>query len=406
MEIKMPSYVVKVLEVLEANGFEAYAVGGCVRDSLLGKTPFDWDVCTSALPQEVQRCFADYRTVPTGVKHGTFTVIVEKPIEITTFRIEGDYLDNRHPSGVDFTRSLAEDLCRRDFTVNAMVMDKNGKITDLHGGRADLEQKLIRCVGEAQKRFDEDALRIMRALRFAATLGFELEEKTAEAIRLRYRLLKNISAERITAEMNKLLLGSPAPVMREFPMVFEQIFSEAAIPTELLEKAPCNLHLRLAVMLSRTEGETAAAMLKAMRYDNASIKAVKDMLDYAHLPIRPNKPEMKRLMNVLGFENALRQVEFSRIIGKAPSSEECKGLITQIEQDRECYTLSRLALNGSDIASLKLFRQKDIGKILHILLEKVIDGVLCNTAEALTDYAKTEILPIYELCDGKIVNNF
>lgn len=189
-------------------------------------------------------------------------------------------------------------------------------------------------------------------------------------------------------------------------MVFEQIFSEAAIPTELLEKAPCNLHLRLAVMLSRTEGETAAAMLKAMRYDNASIKAVKDMLDYAHLPIRPNKPEMKRLMNVLGFENALRQVEFSRIIGKAPSSEECKGLITQIEQDRECYTLSRLALNGSDIASLKLFRQKDIGKILHILLEKVIDGVLCNTAEALTDYAKTEILPIYELCDGKIVNNF
>ena len=197
MKIAIPENVMTALYTLSQNGYSAYAVGGCVRDSLLGNKPDDWDICTSALPEQTAECFAGYRVIPTGVKHGTITVIIEKPLEITTFRIDGDYLDNRRPSEVSFTRKLEDDLCRRDFTVNAMALSASGEITDLYGGRKDLEAKLIRCVGCAETRFEEDALRIMRALRFASVLGFEIESETAKAIHSKKHLLRNIAAERI-----------------------------------------------------------------------------------------------------------------------------------------------------------------------------------------------------------------
>ena len=208
MKITIPDNVRLAIGILEQNGYSAYAVGGCVRDSLLGHKPYDWDICTSALTEQMEECFADFRIIPTGVKHGTLTIIVDEPLEITTFRIDGDYLDNRRPSDVSFTRNLSDDLCRRDFTVNAMALNSRGEITDLYGGREDLEAKRIRCVGDASTRFDEDALRIMRALRFASTLGFEIEEKTASAIHAKKHLLKNIAAERIQKEFTKLLTGN------------------------------------------------------------------------------------------------------------------------------------------------------------------------------------------------------
>ena len=182
VKINIPQYAQVAMKELRNNGFESFVVGGCVRDSIMGKIANDWDMTTSSTPEETLEVFKNYRTIPTGIKHGTITVLIDRqPLEITTFRIDGEYLDNRRPSEVSFTRTLADDLCRRDFTVNAMAADKNGNVTDLYGGKEDLQKKIIRCVGCAKKRFDEDALRIMRALRFAATLGFSLEERTAKA---------------------------------------------------------------------------------------------------------------------------------------------------------------------------------------------------------------------------------
>ena len=229
MKIAVPENIIAVMSLLEDSGFEAYAVGGCVRDSLLGRKPYDWDVCTSALPEETLEVFRDYRTIPTGIKHGTITVIAGSPVEITTFRIDGEYLDNRRPSEVEFTRTLADDLCRRDFTVNAMAADKNGNVTDLYGGKEDLHKRIIRCVGCAKKRFDEDALRIMRALRFAATLGFSLEESTANAVLEQKALLKNIAVERIRVETDKLLPGNCEDILFDYREVFGVFIPEAEI---------------------------------------------------------------------------------------------------------------------------------------------------------------------------------
>ena len=204
----LPDNVKKAISMLESEGFEAYAVGGCVRDSLLGKIPTDYDVTTSALPEETKQVFKNEHVIETGIKHGTVTVLIEhQPIEITTFRIDKDYSDNRHPEKVEFTRSLKEDLARRDFTVNALAYSEKTGIIDVFGGISDLEHGIIRTVGDADTRFSEDALRIMRALRFSSVLGVEIEEKTALSLHKNRGLLNNISEERLSSELNKLLCG-------------------------------------------------------------------------------------------------------------------------------------------------------------------------------------------------------
>ena len=275
MNIPIPENVMQALEILGKNGYSAYAVGGCVRDSLLGNKPDDWDICTSALPEQTAECFADYRVIPTGVKHGTVTVIVEKPLEITTFRIDGDYLDNRRPSEVSFTRRLEDDLCRRDFTVNAMALSADGEITDLYGGQEDLNAKLIRCVGYAETRFDEDALRIMRALRFASVLGFEIESETADAIRTKCQLLANIAAERIVKEFTKLLRGNCADIIfgySEVIKIFLPIADFSADTVRLIAASPADPLLRLAILLSKSSAEDAEKMLRKLKYDNCTLK--------------------------------------------------------------------------------------------------------------------------------------
>lgn len=213
MKIQLPEKVRIIINVLQKHGYEAYAVGGCVRDSILGRVPDDWDITTSATPLETKALFS--RTFDTGIEHGTITVLLDKEaFEVTTYRVDGEYEDSRHPKEVTFTRSLKEDLLRRDFTINAMAYNDTEGLIDIFGGIEDLNNKTIRCVGNAEERFSEDALRILRAVRFAAQLGFEIEEETQEGIRKLAPTLANISAERIQVELIKMLI-SPNPTDRK-----------------------------------------------------------------------------------------------------------------------------------------------------------------------------------------------
>ena len=396
MQISIPENIISVMRLLEESGFEAYAVGGCVRDSLLGRRPYDWDVCTSALPEETLEVFKSFRTIPTGIKHGTVTVIADSPVEITTFRIDGEYLDNRRPSRVSFTRTLADDLCRRDFTVNAMAADKNGFVTDLYGGKEDLQKKIIRCVGCAQKRFDEDALRIMRALRFAATLGFELEESTARAVREQKSLLKNIAVERIRAETDKLLLGSCADILYGYREVFSVFIPEAEITRETAEKislADKETEIRLALLLGNLTSENASAVLGRLRYSNIVTKRSVELIENKNKVIESTSSAVKRLLNAFGKENAERLVRFKRADGGlTPEAEkEILSEISRIIDDGECYSLAALAVSGSDLSAMGI-KGKRIGETLNKLLDEVIDGKAKNVKEELINRAKFLLL--------------
>ena len=392
MRIIIPQNIISVMSLLEESGFEAYAVGGCVRDSLLGRRPYDWDVCTSALPEETLEVFKSFRTIPTGIKHGTVTVIADSPVEITTFRIDGEYLDNRRPSQVSFTRTLADDLCRRDFTVNAMAADKNGFVTDLYGGKEDLQKKIIRCVGCAQKRFDEDALRIMRALRFAATLGFELEESTARAVREQKSLLKNIAVERIRAETDKLLLGNCEDILFDYREVFSVFIPEAEITRETARKISCansEIEIRLALLLGNLTSENARAVLGRLRYSNSVTNTVVSLVENKNKAIDNTSPAVKRLLNAFGKENAERLVRFKRADGEiTPEAEkEILSEISRIIDNNECYSLATLAVSGSDLSAIGI-KGKKIGETLNRLLNEVMEGTTANNKDDLLDKVK------------------
>lgn len=244
MEIRIPPEVGAILEALERQGFEAYVVGGCVRDSLLGQTPHDWDICTAAMPEEVTACFAGERTLPTGIAHGTVTLVREGiPYEITTFRVDGDYSDGRHPDSVSFVRNLREDLARRDFTVNAMAYSPREGLVDCFGGQADLRERQVRAVGEPAARFGEDALRILRALRFASVYGFGIEAKTASAARKCKDLMKNVAVERIFSEFIRLLCGAGAQrVLAAFPDVIGVFLPEILPAVGFRQEHPRHLY--------------------------------------------------------------------------------------------------------------------------------------------------------------------
>jgi len=393
LKIAIPGNVRTALDILGRNGYSAYAVGGCVRDSLLGNKPDDWDICTSALPEQTAECFADYRVIPTGVKHGTITVIIEKPLEITTFRIDGDYLDNRRPSEVSFTCRLEDDLCRRDFTVNAMALSADGEITDLYGGQEDLNAKLIRCVGCAETRFDEDALRIMRALRFASVLGFEIESETAAAIHSKKQLLSNIAAERIVKEFTKQLCGNCADILREYSEVIKIFLPLADFGEDTLsfiKNSPSDPLLRLSVLLCKVSSEEAEKMLRELKYDNRTVKYVTLMLESAELNLTDSRPQVKRLINKYGEDDARLIACFHLCTGRisADLHRSIVNTIDDITAKGECCTLSKLAVNGSDIASLGICPQNKIGKVLHSLLEKVMDGECENEKNALLELAE------------------
>lgn len=394
MNIAIPENVQIAMKTLEENGFEAYAVGGCVRDSLLGLTPYDWDICTSALPEQTMECFADYRVIPTGVKHGTITVIIESPLEITTFRIDGDYLDNRRPSEVSFTGKLKDDLSRRDFTVNAMALSQSGEIIDLYCGKADLKSKLIRCVGCAEKRFDEDALRIMRALRFASTLGFGIEKETAAAIHKKKHLLNNIAAERIQKEFSKLLTGNCHAILSEFEDVIKTFLPEAQLDNDSIrqiELTPADVTLRLAMLLKSTSVQNADKRLRTLKFDNRTVSSVRTVLGSIEETIVTERPKIKRLINKYSAESIKAIIDFHLGCERITASEHKAILKTaeEITKNGECCTLSKLAVKGSDITALGLFPQNKTGKVLYALLEKVMDGETENEKSALIKLAKS-----------------
>ncbi len=384
--IELPAYVEQVLAGLERVGHEAFVVGGCVRDSLMGKRPADWDVCTSALPEETTACFGEKNTVPTGVRHGTVTVLMDgHPVEVTTYRIDGAYLDGRHPSEVVFTRSLEEDLRRRDFTINAIAYSPSAGLVDVCGGREDIGAGLIRCVGDPQKRFEEDALRILRALRFQAVLGFTLDDETDRAVRDCRTLLEHISKERIRSELSKLVLGDHADsVLKSCGEVLQVCVPEFPDVSKgvSVEALPRELTVRLAVLF---RGRTKEA-LRTLKYDNHTVNqasAIARLFDRQPEPPE-ERAELLRLLRDEGRETVELYFAAADAIGNGAASLRLQQLLAE----DPCYRLDQLAVSGGDLVRMGGKPGPEIGRLLQEMLELVIDGKLENNEESLFDYAK------------------
>ena len=422
-----PENVKEIINKLETAGFEACAVGGCVRDSLLGLNPPDYDIATSALPAEIKEVFADYKLVDIGEKHGTIAVIVSgEKIEITTFRCDGDYSDSRRPDSVVFTRDLLSDLSRRDFTVNAMAYSEKSGLTDPFGGEQDLKNNILRCVGEPEKRFTEDALRIMRALRFMAERGFSCEEKTRTALFNLKDRLSLIAPERIRVEFDRMLLGDyTESIILEYidiigvfvPEIlasvnFEQhsgyhIYDVLTHTAKTISAAPKERVLRLTMFfhdIAKPEcftmkagsgsfkghaekgAEIAASVMRRLRYDNATLHKVKLLIKHHDDDARTDDISIKKLLNKFGFETFMQlcEVQFADDSAKAEFVDKRKNdrmfifkRAREIAESGECYMLSQLAVNGGDLVEAG-FKGAEIGEKLQELLMLVIEGKLEN----------------------------
>lgn len=440
MTIQLPENVQWIIRRIAEAGFEAYAVGGCVRDSILGKKPDDWDITTSAAPMQIKAIFP--RTIDTGIRHGTVTVMVGKEgYEVTTYRLDGEYEDARHPKEVTFTSCLEEDLKRRDFTMNAMAYSDSTGIVDLFGGMEDMEHKVIRCVGTARERFTEDALRMMRAIRFSAQLGYHIEEKTQAAIKELAGNLKKISAERIQAELTKLVISDHPENLRIAyeTGVLEIILPEfkAAMETEqkhphhflsvgehtllAMGQVPPVKELRLAVLLHDigkpkcltvdSEGIThfyghagigavmAEDILKRLRYDNHTIETVARLVKY-HDYGNGEDPEagrVRRAINKIGEDifpllfyvkraDIMAQREEFRA-DKLARLEAWKQSYEKILKNKECVSLKTLAITGQDLIGLGMKPGKEIGEKLNGLLELVLEHPEYNDKDTLKKIA-------------------
>ena len=440
MHFEIPQKVEIIINTLEEAGFEAYAVGGCVRDALLERTPNDWDITTSAKPEQVKVLF--HRTVDTGIAHGTVTVLLEKDgFEVTTYRVDGEYEDGRHPKEVTFTASLEEDLKRRDFTINAMAYNPKKGLVDLFEGQKDLEDKVIRCVGDPLERFTEDALRIMRAVRFSAQLGFSLEENTRKALSVLAPNLKNVSAERIQVELVKLLV-SPHPdylrtayeagITKEFLPEFDRCMETPQnTPHHCYSVGEHILHsllyvkedkvLRLTMLLHdigkpvvRTtdkngrdhfkmhapEGEKMAkGILRRLKFDNDTIGKVCRLIRWHDLRPTPEMADVRKAMNVIGedifpmwmevqYADNQAKSDYRRLEKEARQAGVRKSweVITREEQ---CVSLKKLAVTGSDLIAAGMKPGKEIGNTLNALLELVLENPEKNTKQTLLACAFT-----------------
>ncbi len=402
----LPQAVGFVLERLNGCGYEAYVVGGCVRDHLMGRVPSDYDVTTNAKPHEMKEVFSDCKVIETGLKHGTLTVLSDgMSIEVTTYRVDGAYDDGRHPNEVTFTASLEEDLCRRDFTVNAIAYSPKDGFSDPFGGMADIGRKRIICVGNAEKRFSEDALRILRAIRFASALGFFVEKGTRDAVMEMHGSLSLISRERIYQELTKLLMGqSAAEVMESFAPVIAFALDETGefITAEDVSRAAC----RVSAALRHTEMRYAALFYENRRGIPA-VEAAKKL--YSSL-----KPSKKSLLDLLAFlENRFSDTgdpyTLKKLMGRygcdfppmltefrcamgLMEAEECGAQLeayNRLKEENPCVTVGQLAVNGKDAAAAGL-RGEGIGKALSHLLDRVIREELPNDREVLLSVLKHE----------------
>ncbi len=438
-QIHLPDRVRYIIAKLEAAGYEAYAVGGCVRDSLLGRKPNDWDVTTSAKPQQIKAVFR--HTIDTGIQHGTVTVMLDREgFEVTTYRIDGEYEDSRHPKEVIFTANLIEDLKRRDFTINAFAYNDQSGIVDAFDGMEDLERGVIRCVGEAAERFGEDALRMLRAVRFSAQLGFSIAQETRAAIRELAPSLSHISAERIQAELVKLLMSAHPDYMRD---AYELGITAVVLPE--LDAAfatgqhnphhwysvgehlmQCLLHtradrsLRIAALLHdigkplvRTTDEEgidhfyghveesermALDILKRLKFDNDTIDKVQKYVRYHDYKPEPDARSVRRAVNKIGEAYFPQVLEIRRADALAQSScqraeklariDETARLYAEIMAKNQCISLRTLEITGNDLIALGVPKGRRIGEILNRLLDDVLQEPENNVHEYLIEKAK------------------
>ena len=430
------------IEFLKSKGFEAFLIGGSVRDFVMGLPIGDIDITTNATPDEVKQVFADFRVIETGIKHGTVTVLInDEPLEITTYRSEGTYSDNRHPDSVTFSKSLADDVVRRDFTMNGIAFDFDNGFCDLVGGLNDIENQTIRCIGNAETRFREDALRILRAMRFSAVLGFEIEAETKKAIHKCRDLLKNISAERIREEFTKLICGKNAyNVLQEFADVvtvfipeisdcvgFEQknrhhCFDVYTHTLKAVENSSQNNIIRLALFFHdigkpsvahfdekgeqhfyshpKKSAEMTETIMTRLRFDNDTKNKVVTLVRMHDSPIMVNdmtKPDCKRLkkiMSQIGADLIFDLIEIKYCDNSAQNPEYFRGedfykqtrdIITEIINEKECFSIKHLAIDGNDLISLG-YKGKKIGEALEKCLTAVIDGKVENEKSELIKF--------------------
>ena len=429
-----------ILERLEQQGYEAGAVGGCVRDLLRGEAPHDWDITTSARPEEVLRAFAGETVLTTGLRHGTVTVLLDgSPYEVTTYRTDGTYTDGRRPDAVVFVSALEEDLARRDFTVNAMALDRRGTLHDPFGGRADLQRGVIRCVGEPERRFREDGLRLMRALRFAAALDFAIHPDTARALHACRDMLTHVAGERIQAELFRLLPGpGVGRALRAFPDVLGVFWPELApLPgfdqhspfhaydlwehtVRAVEGAPPTVPLRLAALLHdvgkppcfsvdksgaghfyrhpAASARLADEMLRRLHTSNALREEVVTLVERHHWDLTPDEALVRRRLRQLGPEGVFSLLALQRadLHGQAENVaaprlaelDRTEALAREVLARRPCLTLKELAFTGRDVLDLGVSPGPAVGEILRALLDRVAEGELPNTREALLPAAQ------------------
>ncbi len=436
MKIEIPKNAKMILDTMHDAGYEAYIVGGCVRDAILGKEPSDWDITTNALPAQVKELFR--RTIDTGIEHGTVTVMAGKEgYEVTTYRIDGKYEDSRHPSEVTFTRDLLEDMKRRDFTINAMAYNEEEGLVDRFGGIEDLNNRIIRCVGEPTERFTEDALRIMRAVRFAAQLDYDIEEKTVAAIKELSPTLKKISAERIQTELVKLLtsdhpekirlayeLGITAVVLPEFDRCMEtgqnnihHMYNVGEHTVVALENIRNDKLLRLtmlmhdfgkpATMTIDEEGVThfkghaalgskmAKDILKRLKFDRDTMDRVSNLVKYHDDRYEPSPSVIRRAINRVGEEDfpLLFDIRYADTMAQSTYMrqekllliEETRKVYQDIIDQKDCVSLKSLAVNGKDLISLGIKPSKQMGDILKAMLEDVLEDPSRNTKDYLLE---------------------
>ena len=404
-KMTIPAPVIYVMDKLERAGYTAYAVGGCVRDHLMGRIPGDYDVTTSAKPEEMQKVFASDRVVETGLKHGTLTIVKDgMNVETTTYRIDGTYDDGRHPDSVTFTDRLDDDLCRRDFTINAMAYNPVRGIVDLWEGREDLGNRTIRCVGCAKERFSEDGLRILRALRFASVLDFSLDEECAAGVRDLKHLLDRISRERIYAELTKLLGGAGASrILAEYPEVIAHVLphlekdgvlraAEFIGADEVLVKNgyPKNPALRYALLFSSLDGKQTADAMNSLKPSRDEKNAVLAFAKYRDQGISADPYTVRCRMRDVSDEFPEELARYLSVTGEISRDMLCavRKIAHEIIEKDECRRVSGLAVNGQDMMSLGL-KGKAIGDTLSRLLDAVMQGTLENTRAALMNAAET-----------------
>ncbi len=431
---KLSKKVTLAMEKLEDAGFEAYLVGGSLRDILMGREVHDFDITSSAKPEEVMEVFSDFKVIPTGLKHGTVTVLVEdEPVEITTFRSESGYSDGRHPDSVSFAKSVEDDLERRDFTMNAMACRINGELFDLFGGQNDIANKLIRTVGNAKERFSEDGLRILRAIRFAAVLGFEVEAGTKNAIHQMGYMIEKVSEERIVSEFNKIMLSEkPSTYLREYKDIicifipeleacigFDQknhhhVYDVFEHTLRVVDNMPPKLSLRLAALFhdiskpfcfeigSDGEGhfyghaskssEMAENILRRLKYDNVTITDVCQLVKYHDHQIENSDKIIKRMLRRLGEKGFFDLLDLKRADNLGQSEEfryrqdilqELENSARRILDEKACFSIKDMAINGSDLIKLGMVQGPEIGEVLEMLLDRVISGEIKNDRQEL-----------------------